>query len=74
MPGGWGDEVGILHRVSYHAFAVDGHSGGGYTFAPTDISWFAVFSFDPSGYVSDQYYNNTILHRRCQSKQRLLAS
>jgi uncharacterized membrane-anchored protein len=28
-------------------------SDGGYTFAPTDISWFAVFSFDPSGYVSD---------------------
>src|SRR5207247_5918578 len=25
----------------------------GYTFAPNDISWFAVFSFDPSGYVSD---------------------
>jgi uncharacterized membrane-anchored protein len=28
-------------------------SDGGYTFAPTDINWFAVFSFDPSGYVSD---------------------
>jgi uncharacterized membrane-anchored protein len=28
-------------------------SDGGYTLAPNDISWFAVFSFDPSGYVSD---------------------
>jgi uncharacterized membrane-anchored protein len=29
-------------------------SDGGYTLAPKDISWFAVFSFDPSGYVSDE--------------------
>jgi uncharacterized membrane-anchored protein len=26
---------------------------GMYTFAPSDISWFAVFSFDQSGYVRD---------------------
>ena len=25
----------------------------GYTFAPSDVSWFSVFSFDPAGYVSD---------------------
>lgn len=28
-------------------------SDNAYTFAPGNISWFAVFSFDPSGYVAD---------------------
>ena len=26
---------------------------GNYTFAPSNLSWFAVFNFDPSGYVKD---------------------
>jgi uncharacterized membrane-anchored protein len=26
----------------------------GFTFAPGDISWFSVFSFDPSGHVADE--------------------
>ena len=26
----------------------------GYTFAPGDISWFSVFTFDPSGHVADE--------------------
>jgi len=26
---------------------------GGFTFAPNDVAWFSVFSFDPSGYVPD---------------------
>lgn len=26
---------------------------GNYTFAPSSLSWFAVFNFDPSGYVKD---------------------
>jgi uncharacterized membrane-anchored protein len=28
-------------------------SDGMYTFAPADVRWFAVFNFDPSGYVRD---------------------
>jgi uncharacterized membrane-anchored protein len=28
-------------------------SDNGFTFAPNDIAWFSVFSFDPSGYVPD---------------------
>jgi len=26
---------------------------GNYTFAPSSLSWFAIFNFDPSGYVKD---------------------
>jgi uncharacterized membrane-anchored protein len=29
-------------------------SDNGFTFAPGDISWFSVFSFDPSGHVPDE--------------------
>ena len=28
-------------------------SDNDYTFGPRDLSWFSVFSFDPSGYVKD---------------------
>src|ERR1700730_18576391 len=35
---------------------LQGNLGGdnGFTFAPGDISWFSVFSFDPSGHVADE--------------------
>src|SRR5713101_1393242 len=26
---------------------------GNYTYAPTSLAWFAIFSFNPSGYVKD---------------------
>lgn len=35
---------------------IQGNPGvdGAFTFAPNDISWFSIFSFEPSGYVPDE--------------------
>ncbi|WP_454616498.1 DUF2167 domain-containing protein [Bradyrhizobium cenepequi] len=49
------DSVFLGSVGSRRFLELNGNLGGdgNYTFAPSSLSWFAVFSFDPSGYVKD---------------------
>jgi len=49
------DSVFLGSAGSRRFLELQGNLGGdgNYTFAPSSLSWFAVFNFDPSGYVKD---------------------
>jgi uncharacterized membrane-anchored protein len=49
------DSVFLNSAGTRHFLELQGNLGtdNDYTFAPADLSWFAVFSYDPSGHVAD---------------------